>query len=314
MIGGIDRRSRAAYWLLTLGMVGFGGTWVAGKLAVAALPPATIAVARFAIAGLLLWAWDRLQRSPARRVRGGDLPLILALGASAVAGYNIVFLYGLKLAPASDGAIIVPGFAPVLTAALAWPFLRERAGRSTVAGLLVGLLGLLFVLQPSGPGGSARLVGDLLFFLGAFGWAIYSLAGRTATARFTAVGATLYAFVSGTVMLLPFALLERGWRPLLSAPPSAWFGVLYLAVFGSVVAFVCFYEGVHRIGALRATPFAFLVPVFGVVSSVLLLGERLTAATLVGGVLVLLALWLVQRRPSAPSAAKSERGAQQARA
>lgn len=65
-----------------------------------------------------------------------------------------------------------------------------------------------------------------------------------------------------------------------------------------MLAFVFFYEGVKRIGAARATTFAFLVPIFGVVSSVIMLGERLSASTVAGGALVLLGLWLVQRQPS----------------
>lgn len=290
---------RGAYILLTLGMLCFGGTWVAGALAVDAIPPATIAVVRFALAALLLWVWDRARGQRRGPLGAGDLPLILALGATAVAGYNIVFLYGLRLAPASDGAIIVPGFAPILTTALAWLLLRERVDPRGVFGLLIGLGGVLLVMRPGGGVGAARLAGDLLFLLGAVAWAIYSLAGRAATARFTPVGATLYAFVSGTLMLLPVALLEQGWQPLLVAPAAAWGGVLYLAIFGSVLAFVLFYEGLHRVGASRAVPFAFLVPVFGVVSSVIILDEELNALVLAGGVLVLLGLWLVQSRPAA---------------
>jgi len=102
-------------------------------------------------------------------------------------------------------------------------------------------------------------------------------------------------------LLLPFAVVERGWRPLFTSPPAAWLSLLYLAVFGTVLAFVFFYEGVHRVGALRATPFAFLVPVVGVISSVIALGERLTVPTVIGGVLVLLGLWLVQRKPTPPA-------------
>jgi len=290
--------SRGAYILLTLGMLCFGGTWVAGALAVDAIPPATIAVVRFALAALLLGVWDRTRGQRRRPLGVGDLPLIVALGATAVAGYNIVFLYGLRLAPASDGAILVPGFAPILTAALAWPLLRERIDPRGVFGLLVGLAGVLLVMRPGGGVGSARLAGDLLFLLGAVAWAIYSLAGRAATARYTPVGATLYAFVSGTLMLLPLALLERGWHPLLAAPAAAWGGVLYLAVFGSVLAFVLFYEGLHRVGASRAVPFAFLVPVFGVISSVIVLDEELNALVIAGGGLVLLGLWMVQSRPA----------------
>jgi drug/metabolite transporter (DMT)-like permease len=150
-----------------------------------------------------------------------------------------------------------------------------------------------------GPGGgeqsSNRLLGDLLFILGAVCWGVYAVAGKTATARFTPVTSTLYGTVAGTLMLVPFGLAERGWEALAAAPAISWAGLLYLATFGTVLAFVFFYEGVKRIGAGRSSAFAFLVPVIGVLSSAILLDEHLTAGIVIGGALVLAGLWLVQR-------------------
>ena len=87
---------RTAYLLLFAMAVCFGGTWPAGKLAVEDVTPFTVAATRFTLATLLLAVWaargDGFVR-PARR----DLPLVLALGATAVAGYNALFLYGLEL-------------------------------------------------------------------------------------------------------------------------------------------------------------------------------------------------------------------------
>lgn len=290
---------RTAYLLLTLMAVCFGGTWVAGKVAVDAIPPFTLAATRFAIASVLLWGWAR-SKPAGRRPAPADLPLIVGMGLTAIAGYNALFLYGLKLAPASDGAIIVPGVAPVLTAMLAWPLLGERIGRWRAAGLGAALVGLVFVIEPSGGQGSARFLGDILFLLGAGCWAVYSIMGKAATARFSSVRATLYGTVTGTLVLLPFALAERGWADLATAPAPAWAGTLYLALFGTVLPFVFLYEGLRRIGAGRATAFAFLIPIFGVVSSVLMLGEHLNELTVIGGALVLAGLWLVQRRSEQP--------------
>ena len=292
-----------AYVILTLSALCFGGTWVAGEVAVAGLPPLTIASVRFLIASVLLYGWARMQNIPRPRITARDLPLILTLGASAIAIYNVLFLYGLRLAPASDGAIIVPGFAPVFTVLLAWPVLRERIGPWVVAGFAVALAGLIMVMAPTGGSAQAsnRLLGDVFFVLGALCWGIYTVAGKTATTRFTPVTSTLYGTVAGTLMLLPFGIAERGWEALAAAPAVSWAGLLYLATFGTVFAFVFFYEGVKRIGAGPASAFAFLVPVIGVVSSVLLLDERLTTLMVAGSVLVLAGLWLVERPTHMPA-------------
>ncbi len=271
---------------------------MAGKVAVEAIPPMTLAATRFLIASILLWMWALRRRAPGRRPALADLPLILGMGLTAIVGYNVFFLYGLILAPASDGAIIVPGLTPVLTAVLAWPVLRERIGRRGAVGLMAALTGLVLVMSPSGGPGSRQLLGDLLFFLGAMCWAIYSVIGKAATARFNPINATLYGTITGTLLLLPFAVREHSWTKLVAAPSPAWIGLLYLAVFGTVLAFVFFYEGVSRIGAARAASFAFLIPIFGVASSVFMLGEHLAPLTGTGGVLVLLGLWFVQREPA----------------
>src|SRR5262245_61039521 len=299
---------RTAYLLLLAMAVCFGGTWPAGKLAVDSVSPFTVAATRFTIATLLLAIWAARRGGLVRPSRG-DLPLVLALGATAVAGYNALFLYGLELAPATDGAIIVPGLAPVFTVLIAWPVLGERIGPRGMAGLLLAFAGLVVVIGPTGGVDGDRLLGALLFVAGAACWGVYSVLGKSATARFGAVTATLYATTTGALLLLPFAIAESGWTKLSGGDGAAWASILYLAVFGTVLAFVFFYEGVSRIGPSRATAFALLVPIFGVLGSVLVLGESVGAGTLVGGVAILAGLWLVQK----PSSAREPKPAPKAR-
>jgi drug/metabolite transporter (DMT)-like permease len=291
-----DRRS--AFLLLVAMAVCWGGAWPTGKLAVEEVSPAAVATVRFALSTALLWLWARALSTRTPRMTRADLPMVLVLGVTAIAGYNLLFLYGLSLAPASDGAIIVPGLAPLMTALLAVPLLGERLGGRLAVGLVTGVAGLVLVVDPGGGLGSERVLGDLLFLAGAFVWGVYSVVGKPATARFGAVGATLYATAAGTAMLVPFAFLEGGWGDLADADAAALISILYLAVFATVLGFVLFYEGVRRLGPSSAMSFALLVPVFGVLSSVIVLDERLGLATIVGGIVVLAGLWLVQRRPT----------------
>lgn len=291
---------RAAYAMLTGMALCFGGTWVAGAVAVDAAPPFAIAAARFGIASILLFAWARLARRPLTPLHGRDLPLVLGLGLTAIAGYNWLFLTGLTLAPASDGAIIVPGLAPVFTALLAGALLGERLGTRGFIGLGVAVVGLLLVVGPGGGTEGGRLLGDLMFLAGAACWGVYSVLARIASRRFSPVSTTLYGTALGTLILIPLALLEGGVARLQAAPADALVGVAYLAVFGTVGAFVLFNLGVARIGAARASAFALLVPVVGVLSSVLLLGEELGPLTIVGGAIVLVGLWLVEHRQAPP--------------
>lgn len=307
----MERPSRTALGQLVLVAFLFGGTWPAGKVAVEHVPPLTVATARFVLAGLLLMALVRLRRGglplPARE----DVPLVLALGLTGIAAYQAFFLIGLVRTPASDGAILVPGLIPVLTTLLAWRAFGQRPSGRAALGFAIAIVGLVVVVDPAGAVSSSRLAGDLILVGASVCWAVYTILGRSATARFDPLLATTYASVVGALMLAPFSV--TGWGTFVHAGASAWLAVLYLAPLGTVLAFVLYYESVHTLGAAKASAFTLLVPVFGVSLSILVLGEPLRAGLAVGGAIVLAGLWLVQRPAGqAPAAAVPSPASQEA--
>jgi drug/metabolite transporter (DMT)-like permease len=309
------RSDRAAYLALAAMAVCFGGTWVPAAIAVESVPPFTIAALRFGVASILLFAWARLANRPLSPITRGDLPMIAGLAVTAVAGYNWLFLTGLTLAPAADGAIIVPGLAPVFTAVIAGAVLGERLGLRGFGGLAVAAVGLYLVVAPGGDAaGSSRLLGDALFVAGAVLWGVYSVLARVASRRFNAVSTTLYGTALGTLILVPLALTEGAPQAVAAAPIEALAGIGYLAVFGTVAAFVLLNLGVARIGAARASAFALLVPVIGVLTSVVFLDDEIGPLTLVGGAIVLAGLWLIEHRGGNAAGHARPRGATTAEA
>ncbi|HEX5449624.1 MAG TPA: DMT family transporter [Gaiellaceae bacterium] len=290
-----------AYAQLLVVAVLFGGTWPAGKVAVDHAPPLTVAFVRFVLSSILLWAWSRYRGRAVPFPRRADWPLVAALGISGIAVYNAFFLFGLQRTPATDGSILVPGLIPVMTTLLAWRVFGQRPTRAVALGFAIAIVGLLVVVDPSGSESTHRLVGDLILVGASVCWAVYTILGRAATTRFDSTLATTYAAIAGALILLPFSIL--GWGKLAHAPAVTWLAIAYLAPLGTVVAFVLFYEGVRKIGSAKAAAFTLLVPVFGVTSSVIVLGEPLRWQIAVGGAIVLLGLWFVQRQPRAQAAA-----------
>lgn len=288
-----------AYGLLITMAACFAGTWVAARWATDEVPPLTTAFLRFCSASILLLGWARV-RGVRIRIGREDLSLVAAMGVTGIVAYNLCFLYGVRLAPSSDGAVIVPGLSPVVVAALVAVRYGIRPSRRGLIGLGLAVAGLVLVMGPGLTGSGDRALGDGLYALGALCWGAYSVLSRAATLRLHPVTATLAATAFGAAVFAPLALLEGGWEPLLTASPRALASVIYLGALGTVVAFVAFSEGIRRIGAPRASAFIVLVPLLGEVLSVWLLGESVGGFVIAGTGVVLGGLWLVQTaRPAA---------------
>ena len=295
--------NRRAVAVLVVSAAGFGGTWVAAPWATDEIPPLTVACLRFAIAAALLLGWCVARRLPLA-IRRADLAVVLGVAATSVVGYNILFLYGVTLAPASHGAVIVPSLIPMATLILGRALLGSRVARRQVAGGLVSVVGLALVVGPELTGNATTLTGDLLFATSAAVWAAYTLIGRAATTRIDPFVLTLYGTAIGAVALLPLALVAPGgWGSPFEGSARALGSVIYLGTIGTVVSFVAFLQGVRLIGAARASAFTVLIPVFGLSLTVTLLGEPLTPLALVGAAIVFAGLRLTQSAAREPAPA-----------
>lgn len=291
--------SRASV-LLVVTTAAFGGTWVAAPWATDDVPPLTVACLRFALAALVLVAWC-LARGLPLRMRRADLPIVLGQTATSIVGYNVLFLYGVTLAPASHGAVIVPGLIPMATLVLGRLFLGLRIAGRQVLGIGLSLAGLALVVGPELTADERTLTGDGLFAVSAVLWAIYTLLGRTGTSRLDPSVLTTFATALGALCFLPLALVVPGGPgDLGGASVRALGSIAYLGTIGTALSFVTFLEGVRRIGAARASAYTVLVPLFGLSLTVTLLGEPLGPLSIVGAVVVVGGLWLTQTaRPAA---------------
>lgn len=292
-----DRRSeRVAQLLLVLMAAFFGATWVAAPWATDEIAPLTVAFIRFLVAAILLYSWCRARGIDVSAHRA-DLPVILGVALTSIVGYNVLFLYGVTLAPAAHGAVLVPGLIPAATLVIARVLFGEPIGRRRALGIVVSLVGLALVVGPTlgGESGSAW-IGDAMFAVSAVLWAAYTIVGRAATGRFHVAAITFLGAALGAVILLPLAILQPGgFGDVMAASPRAIGGVLYLATFGTVVSFVFFYEGIRRLGAARASAFTVLIPLFGASMTAVLLSEPLGPLSLVGAAIVIAGLVITQR-------------------
>ena len=289
--------------LKLLGMAAlWGGSWPAGRLVAQALPPLSAAAWRFVLAAVLLLAWVWVHdRGAGLRSLSRRQWLGLALGgALGVFGYAVFFMLGLQEVPAGRAALVVTTN-PVLTMLLAAWWFRERLSPAIGLGMALAVLGAVVVLTRGAPltvfsGGVGR--GEALLLGCVLCWSGYTLLGRRLLAGVDALTTTTVTAGFGLALLLLSALAFEG--PAALAQPAhasvaVWVAMVFLAAGATVLAYAWYFEGVAALGAGAASGYISLVPVFGVLSATLWLGEAVDASLLTGGALVLAGMVVMNR-------------------
>lgn len=284
-----ERREIVGYLLMLATAIGWGGAWVTAKLAAHDAPPATVTVGRFVVAALaLLPVWLLMERGKPLP-RGRDWLVLVAMGATGAATYTVLFLFGVTLAPASDGAVLVPGLSGVFAIAIGSALARRAPPGRAILGASLSLLGCGVVgwnAVRAAEAAETRLLGDAVFVASAVVWATYTILGRGIAPRVSAPTSILAVSMIGAALLAPFALLHDGLPDLSTWSAAAWFNVVYLGLGATALAFVTYYAAIKILGVEKAAPAMGLVPVFGVVGAAVILGEALTLAHAAGGLLV----------------------------
>jgi drug/metabolite transporter (DMT)-like permease len=276
----------------------WGGTFIAGRVISAHLPPATAGFIRFVFATLaLLVALHfteglRALTTLSRRQLLGTM----ALGATGIFIYNLLFFTALSVLPAGRTSLII-ALNPVVTLLLAATFLGDRLSPTRWLGVTLALLGVWIVVTRGDLSQIAQSLGkgELSMFGAVSAWAVYTLLGRKLLQGLSPVLATLWAAIWGTLFLGLLALRDISSVHAGSFTPEVWAGLAFLGVLGTAVAFVWYYEGIRQLGAARTVVFNNLVPVFGVLLGWLILGEPLSVSLLAGGGLAIFGVFLVNR-------------------
>jgi drug/metabolite transporter (DMT)-like permease len=286
------------YLLLTLSSLFWAGNWIVGRGFRADLPPLALSFWRWAIAFLLVlpFAWPHLSRDwPKMRANWHWLALFGLLG---IAAYNTLAYLGLRYTTATNG-LVLNSFIPIAIVALGWTFLGKRLRRIEALGIAASLLGVLTIVAHGDPAVLAALtpnVGDLWILVSVFVWAAYTLMlpHRPDIHPMSFLAAIT---VFGLIELAPAWLWEMGQGHHVVVSLPSLLAIAYTGIFPAFLGFVCWNRGVAEVGPARAGLFIHLMPVFGIVLSVIFLGERPELYHALGIALIFAGIWLNTRLP-----------------
>jgi drug/metabolite transporter (DMT)-like permease len=284
----------------------WGSTYIAIRVGDQSIPPLVMASTRYLIAGTLLFPIAR--RSGGPRLRAADRPGIAQWLGMAVVGTlllafgNGAVSYAEKALPAGLTALLV-ATVPI------WMVLADRIingraiPRAGWAALIIGVAGVGILARPHGHG---SIVPVLIVLGGSLSWGTGSvLAGRLPAPARPLLGSAMEMLAGGAVL----AVLAAVTGELSHLDPGQVSGrsalaVLYLIGPGSLLAMTCYVIALRRLPTAAVSTYAYVNPVVAVALGALLLGERLTLATALGGAVVLasVVLLLLRRpRPAAPA-------------
>lgn len=271
-------------------------TPVFGRMLAGYSAPYALAFIRFFIATVVLWLFLRLRRESPAAPAGHRLTFAL-LGLTGVCLHNVLVFMGMEHTEANRANVIFSTITIMIVLIdLGW--YRQRVRPGILAGIVLGILGTSLVVTDGAP---ARLfsgmlgVGDALILLSAASWALYSVLGRPLLGSCSPLVLTFQASLWGTLMLLPFVYLDRAALWAIATDGEAVLMLVFLGVLNSAVGFLWYYEAIARLGAMVTSAYINLVPVFGLLMSATLLGESPTLPLLLGGGLVLVALFVINR-------------------
>jgi drug/metabolite transporter (DMT)-like permease len=291
--GGATTMNRRAVsvLLLVLTMLIWGGTYVVTKAGLDEVPPMLFALLRFGVASLVL--------VPFALWRGGltiesrrSWQTLLLMAVAGVGLYYIGFNLALHYTTASQGALVQSSI-PAITAIMAAIWLRERLPPRRIVGIGLAVAGVILVVVRSGPNGAARdpLMGNLLMFGTVLAWGVYTmLAKRVANLDPIVVVAAISLL--GGLLLIPAALVEGQQGMATRISVANWGRIVYLGALASAGGYLFYSRALQDLEASQVGTFVNLVPVIGVVSGVVILGDTITPLALLGGALVIGGVWI----------------------
>lgn len=287
------------YLMLSLMALFWAANIVLGRYVAGHVPPFALTFLRWAGTFLVVapFAWPALQRDwPTMR---RHIPLLLMLALTGFALNNALSYWGLQHTQALN-ALLIQSSGPLFVALWSLVLFGVRLSWMQAAGILVSLLGVLVIVLRGDLAALAAIqinAGDISFAGALFVFGLYS-ALMPKRPRINPLSLIAFTTGFGALMLLPLVGWEIGAGETLTFDTLTVATVVFVVIFPSTLAYIFFNRGIELIGPNRAAPFFHLVPVFGSVMAIVLLGEKPELFHLVGYVLVLGGIFTASRKGS----------------
>ncbi len=275
----------------------FASGTIAAKMLADDLPACAFTLFRYGISSLCLLPF-LIFRKERERVRVSDLPLLFFLGFTGVFLFNALYFTALSYASATSISLI-GAVVPVMTMLGAALLFRHIPTSSELIAIILSFIGVSFIIS-NGSFSFACFAGNLgefLMLLAVVCEALYILAIKKVSGHYSPLFLSFVTGVTGVIFVLPFIVNYCFVLAIAKLTLFQWGLLAYISSFGSALAIIFYSSAIKQIGPGRVSLLVFgSMPVFVAILALVLLGERLSVWQLLGGIVVVTALFLAERK------------------
>jgi len=282
----------------TFAVAVWGASFIATKVVLRDVSPATVVGLRFAMGIIVLGAFVIIRKEFLLQ-KPKVLGYFALLGFIGITFHQWLQSNGLTSAQASTSAWIV-STTPIFIAVLGWLFLKENLRLDQILGIAVAATGVLLVVSKGNLGavfkGSFGTPGDLLVLISSPNWAVYSVLARKGLKESSASLMTFYVITLGWFFSTPLFFAGQGISEINQLTLSSWLAVGFLGIFCSGLAYIYWNDALKIIPASQVGALLYIEPLFAVVVATSVIGESITLGALLGGAIILFGVWMVTRK------------------
>jgi drug/metabolite transporter (DMT)-like permease len=288
---------RALYALILLMTTIWGANYVVAKTALHHFPALLIGPLRAALAAALLapaWLVVRWRRGGEDAWTARELSYLGLLGVFGITLNQILFILGMARTSVAHAALII-ATTPLQVMALAALRGQERITPRKAAGMLTAVAGVGILHMGDAAGRGASLAGDLLVFLAAFCFSLYTVFSKEVTRRHDSLTVNALGYVAGALAGAPLLIGQSRGFDYGSVSAGGWLALAYMTLLASILCYLIFYYALDHMPASRLAAFSYLQPVIAAATGFVFLHEPVTLPVAAGGALVLGGVWVTGR-------------------
>lgn len=276
----------------------WGASFIATKIAVEQISPVSVVWMRFAM-GIPILLVAVFMRKQFAFPKGNEWAYFALLGFLGISFHQWLQSNGLQTSQATTTAWIV-STSPVFIALLAWFILKEKLSMIQISGIALAMIGVLVVVSKGNFAsitlGNFGTIGDFLILISALNWAVFSILSRRGFQNHPSTRLTFWVMTLGWLITTVAFIAGKNYTEITQLDSRGWWAIIFLGIFTTGLAYIAWFDVLSQLPAAQSGAFLFLEPPASMVVAAIVLFEKITWASIIGGVVIILGVWLVNKK------------------